>query len=138
MMCSQSCLTTTCPLEGHSGLCHDFLSLEQDRGDLVIACVAGRWQTSFLLLPGFWPKMGGTVTIWAPHLPEGASWWVWRFAGTVARHASQKVTAPVFPVTSVEDFDCLEDRQAMPFQGQRKGQSHQSVEQSEEGSGSNF
>jgi hypothetical protein len=42
MMCGQSCPTTMCPLEGHGGLHHNFLSLEQDRGKLVIACVDGR------------------------------------------------------------------------------------------------
>jgi hypothetical protein len=54
-----------------------------------------------MLSPGFWPKMGGTVTVWALCLPEGTAWWVWRFAGMAACCASQKVTVPVFSVTSV-------------------------------------
>jgi hypothetical protein len=77
------------------------LSLEQDRGKLVIACVDGRQQTSLLLLPGFWPKMGGTVTVWALHLPEGMARDAQGFAGTGGPCASQKATAPEFPVTSV-------------------------------------
>jgi hypothetical protein len=44
--------------------------------------------------------MGGTVTVWALHLPEGAAWQAQRVVGMVACHASQKVTAPEFPVTS--------------------------------------
>jgi hypothetical protein len=42
MMCGQSCPTTMCLLEGCSELHHNFLSLKQDRGKLVIACVDGR------------------------------------------------------------------------------------------------
>jgi hypothetical protein len=45
--------------------------------------------------------MGDTVTFWALHPPGGTAWQAWRFAGTVACCASQKVTTPVFPVTSV-------------------------------------
>jgi hypothetical protein len=44
--------------------------------------------------------MGDTVTFWAMHLPGGTAWQAWRFVGAVACHTSQKVTMPVFPVTS--------------------------------------
>jgi hypothetical protein len=69
-----------------SGLHHHFLSLEQDREKLVIACVDGGQQTSVLLFPGFGPKMEGAVTFWtlcllggALHLPRGTGWQVQRF-----------------------------------------------------------
>jgi hypothetical protein len=74
-----------------------------DREKLVIVCVEeGRQQTLILLLPGFGLKMGGTVTFWALHPPGRTAWCAWRVAGTAAHHASQKVTVPVFPVTSVD------------------------------------
>jgi hypothetical protein len=50
--------------------------------------------------------MGGTVTIGALHLPEGVAWQAWRFVGAAACHASQKVTVPEFPVTSVASNAC--------------------------------
>jgi hypothetical protein len=51
--------------------------------------------------------MGGAVTVWALHLPEGVAWQAWRFAGMAACCTSQKVTTPEFPVTSVLDFHGL-------------------------------
>jgi hypothetical protein len=67
---------------------------------LVIACDDGRQQTSVLLSPEFWPKIGGMVTVWALHLPEAMAWQVQRFGGMVVCHTSQKVTVPAFPVTT--------------------------------------
>jgi hypothetical protein len=45
--------------------------------------------------------MGGIVTIWALHLPEGAARDARGFVGIGGPCASQKATAPEFPVTSV-------------------------------------
>jgi hypothetical protein len=75
-------------------------------GKVVIACVDGRQQTSVLLLPGFGPKMGGVITFWALCPPGGAAWQAQHFAGIVACCTSQKVTVPVFPVTSAAAHEC--------------------------------
>jgi hypothetical protein len=46
--------------------------------------------------------MGGMVTIWALHLPEGMARDAWGFVGIGGPCTSQKATTPEFPVTSVE------------------------------------
>jgi hypothetical protein len=56
-----------------SGQHHHILSVKQDREKSVIVCVDRRPQTLVLLSPGFWPKMGGTVTVRVLHLPEGTA-----------------------------------------------------------------
>jgi hypothetical protein len=58
--------------------------------------------------------MGGAVTVWALHLPEGMAWQAWRFVGFVACHASQKVTMPEFPVTSDALFSLLAEARVGP------------------------
>jgi hypothetical protein len=45
--------------------------------------------------------MGGVVTIWALHLPEGVARDAQGFVGIGGPCASQKATVPEFPVTSV-------------------------------------
>jgi hypothetical protein len=52
--------------------------------------------------------MGGTVTVWALHLPEGTAWQAQHFAGMVACCTSQKVTVPAFPVTSAKEAKARE------------------------------
>ncbi len=44
--------------------------------------------------------MGGTVTVWALHLPEGMARDVWGFVGIGGPYTSQKATTPEFPVAS--------------------------------------
>jgi hypothetical protein len=45
--------------------------------------------------------MGGMVTVWALHLPEGAARDAQGFVGVGGPCTSQKATMPEFPVTSV-------------------------------------
>jgi hypothetical protein len=49
--------------------------------------------------------MGGTVTVWALHLPEGMARDAQGFAGTGGPCTSQKATMPEFPVTSEDQHE---------------------------------